>query len=221
MCRYTLHMYLGEVCRSTCLVWAVLAHLSQFSHLLTGAGGVWGGAGMALQWGWGGSPGVSLSLACSDALSNALKPIKSERTAISDQICMHYTILSLTLLYLHIICINLCISTHLTKYFWPLLKFTSSTRQTLNMIVWKCQFTSSFSFDQYFVVVPASSLIFQGKLDLPVLLNIAGCLSVYRCRFYTPVVPACPSTSDDRHYQRMTTPGLNWKIKIFFIKGNH
>lgn len=105
MYRYTLHMSLGEVCGSTCLVWAVLARLSQFSHLLTGAGGVWGGAGVALQWGWGGSPGVSLSLPCSDALSNALKPNKSERTAISDQICMHYTILSLTFLYLHIICI--------------------------------------------------------------------------------------------------------------------
>lgn len=129
MYRYTLHMSLGEVCRSTCLVWAVLAHLSQFSHLLTGAGGVWGGAGVALQRGWGGSPGVSLSLPCSDALSNALKPNKSEKTAISDQFCMHYTILSLTFLYLHIICISLCISTHLTKYFWPLLKFTSGTHQ--------------------------------------------------------------------------------------------
>lgn len=227
MYRYTLHMSLGEVCGSTCLVWAVLARLSQFSHLLTGAGGVWGGAGVALQRGWGGSPGVSLSLPCSDALSNALKPNKSEKTAISDQFCMHYTILSLTFLYLHIIWISLCISTHLT-IFLTIAKIHfrySSNLQTwlsgsVNLLL-VLHLINTFKILQYFVVVPASSPIFQGKLDLPVLLNIAGCQSVYRCRFYTPVVPACPSTSDDRHYQRMTTPGLKWKIKIFFLKDNH
>lgn len=148
--------------------------------------------------------GVSLSLPCSDALSNALKPNKVRRHA--------YLIKSVPIRkknsFTHFSLSTYCL--HQSNY-WYLNKLQltiAKIHYSSNLVNSGYIFDLTIQTSQYLVPVPASSPIFQGMLDLPVLLNIAGCQSVCRCKFYTPVVPACPSTSDDRHYQRRTTPGL-------------